>query len=179
MWCRIRTGPRPCAPIPARHCRPTRAPSDAIVLFDGKDVSAWRSNSWRVVDGVWETAGASTPRAKVKLGSFQLPLEWQSPANFKGPWYNEGNNGVLIHGLYEIPIFDSFNVKWARRTVPARPSTPPLVNACRPQRFEGNCELTPRLNSQRHAQEVRGNGSEILLPAMNGCSAALSMGRRR
>ena len=43
--------------------------------------------------------------------------------------------------------------------------TPPLANACHPHRFAGNCELTPRLNSHRHAQEVRGNRGEIPLPA--------------
>jgi hypothetical protein len=129
----------PDRPAPARvnlgpALPPTPAPADAIVLFDGKDVSAWRSNSWRIVDGVWETAGTSAPRTKEKFGSFQLHVEWQSPANFQGPWHDQGNSGVLIHGLYEIQIFDSFNQKWAPdgQCAAIYAQTPPLMNACRP-----------------------------------------------
>jgi hypothetical protein len=123
----VRVNPGPALPS-------TPAPSDTIVLFDGKDLSAWRSNSWRIADGVWETAGDNAPRTKEKFGSFQLHLEWLSPANFKGPWYDQGNSGVLIHGLYEIQIFDSFNVKWAPdgQCAAIYAQTPPLVNACRP-----------------------------------------------
>ena len=127
-----RPAPRRVNPGPAQP--PAPAPADAIWLFDGKDVSAWRSNSWRVLDGCFETTGEVMPRTKEKFGSFQLHLEWQSPANFKGPWYNSGNNGVIIHGLYEIQIFDSFTEKWAPdgQCAAIYGQTPPLVNACRP-----------------------------------------------
>ena len=113
---------------------PAPAPADAIVLFDGRDTSAWHSNAWRVVDGVWEAANGAAPRTREKFGSFQLHLEWLPTADFKGPWYNQGNNGVLIHGLYEIQIFDSYNVKWAPdgQCAAIYGQTPPLVNACRP-----------------------------------------------
>ena len=126
--------PAPARVSPAPALPSTPAPADALVLFDGKDVSAWRSNSWRVVDGTLETAGEIAPRTKEKFGSFQLHLEWQSPANFKGPWDNQGNSGVLIHGLYEIQIFDSFTEKWAPdgQCAAIYAQTPPLVNACRP-----------------------------------------------
>ncbi|MBI2950180.1 MAG: DUF1080 domain-containing protein [Verrucomicrobia bacterium] len=97
--------PAPKRVNPGLALPPAPPPSDAIVLFDGKDVSQWRSNSWRVVDGCFETSGNVTPRTKEQFGSFQLHLEWLPPAKFDGPWYNRGNNGVSIHGLYEIQIY--------------------------------------------------------------------------
>src|SRR6185436_6880288 len=111
-WCEYlvddpdRPAPKRVNPGPA--LPPGTAPADALVLFDGKDVSPWRSNSWRVVDGCFETAGAMMPRTREEFGSFQLHLEWMSPAQFDGPWHDRGNNGVVIHGLYEIQIFDSW-----------------------------------------------------------------------
>ena len=137
-WCDFvvhdpdRSAPRRVNPGPAQ--LPAPVPADAIRLFDGKDVSAWRSNSWRVVEGCLETAGEVAPRTQEKFGSFQMHLEWQSPANFPGPWYNRGNSGLLIHGLYEIQIFDSFTEKWAPdgQCAAVYGQTPPLVNACRP-----------------------------------------------
>ena len=137
-WCGFvvhdpdRPAPVRVSPGPARS--PAPAPSDAVVLFDGQVNAAWRSNSWRVVEGVWETAGSVAPRTQEKFGSFQLHMEWQTPANFKAPCHDQGNSGVLIHGLYEIQIFDSFNQKWAPdgQCAAIYAQTPPLVNACRP-----------------------------------------------
>ena len=56
-----------------------------------------------------------------------------APANFPGPWYNRGNNGVMLHGLYEIQIFDSYNEKIYPdgEAAAVYGQTPPLVNACR------------------------------------------------
>lgn len=109
-------------------------PADAIVLFNGKDMAAWENTSWKLVDGTLETAGDASPSTKQKFGSFQLHLEWLAPANFQGPWHDKGNNGVLIHGLYEIQIFDS----WSEKLYPdgqcasVYAQTPPLVNVTRP-----------------------------------------------
>lgn len=136
-WCEYvvhdpdRPAPKRVNPGPAPP--PAPAPADAILLFDGKDVSHWRSNSWREVDGCFEAAGNVSPRTKEQFGSFQLHLEWMGPANYVGPWDNRGNNGVMIHGMYEIQIFDSFNEKWAPdgQCAAVYGQTPPLVNACR------------------------------------------------
>jgi hypothetical protein len=105
-----------------------------IVLFDGKDLSHWQPNSWNLVDGTFEADGNQSPRTKQEFGSFQLHLEWMAPAGFTGPWHDQGNNGVLIHGLYEIQIFDSHQIKLYPdgQAAAIYAQTPPLVNATRP-----------------------------------------------
>ena len=137
-WCEFvvhdpdRPAPRRVNPGPALPLAPV--PEDAMVLFDGRDVSRWQDTSYRIANGCLEAAGNVSPRTRELFGSFQLHIEWMAPAEYKGPWYNRGNNGVLLHGLYEIQIFDSFNEKWAPdgQCAAVYGQTPPLVNACRP-----------------------------------------------
>lgn len=136
-WCgfRVHDADRPApkrvdpGPAPA----PAPAPADAVVLFDGKDMSKWQAGGYKLVDGCFEAAaGAIT--TKDAYGNCQIHIEWMPPADFKGPWYNQGNNGVMLMGLYEIQIFDS----WTEKIYPDGQAgaiygqTPPLVNACRP-----------------------------------------------
>jgi hypothetical protein len=122
---RIDPGPPP-PPVPP--------PADAIVLFDGADLTHWRPGSWQVIDGTFKAAGTESPRTLADFGSFQLHLEWMAPAGFEGPWHDQGNNGVLIHGLYEIQIFDSYNIKLYPdgQAAAVYAQTPPMVNATRP-----------------------------------------------
>ncbi len=121
---RVNPGPAP-APVPA--------PADAVVLFDGTDMSKWQPGGFKLVDGCFEAAGGPIT-TKDSYGNCQIHLEWMPPADFKGPWYNQGNNGVMLMGLYEIQIFDS----WTEKLYPDGQAgaiygqTPPLVNACRP-----------------------------------------------
>src|SRR5439155_26252671 len=100
-----RPAPRRVDPGPA--APPAPVPSDAIVLFDGKDLSHWRSNNWKLVDGCIESVGGSNLTTKASFGSCQLHLEWLDPVNFEGQRFDRGNNGVMLMGLYEIQIFDS------------------------------------------------------------------------
>ena len=111
---------------------PSAPPSDALVLFDGKDLAKWQPTDCKLVDGCIEAAGNLT--SKESFGDCQIHLEWLAPADFKGPWYNRGNNGVLLMGLYEIQIFDSWNEKIYPdgQTAAIYGQTPPLVNASRP-----------------------------------------------
>ncbi|MDD3590918.1 MAG: DUF1080 domain-containing protein, partial [Thermoguttaceae bacterium] len=128
----------PSRPIPKKLNPPPptyfpEAPSDAIVLFDGTNTDAWEETEWKLVDGTIEcTTGPF--KTKDNFGAFQLHLEWYSPANFEGDWGNQGNNGVLLLGAYEIQIFDSFKINnypdGACGSVYGQ--TPPLVNACTP-----------------------------------------------
>jgi hypothetical protein len=121
-----RVDPGPAAPAPAA------IPADAMVLFQGKDLAAWSANSWTLENGEL-VARAGSLASKETFGDIQLHLEFMAPANWTGPWYNAGNNGVILMGLYEIQIFDSLNVKWCPdgQCAAVYAQTPPLVNACR------------------------------------------------
>ncbi len=137
-WCGYRVHdanrpyPRKVNPGPAP--APAPVPSDAIVLFDGRNMDQWLPNENNLVDGCMESAGKVNPTTKDSFGSFQLHIEWLPPRDFKGPWGNQGNNGVLLHGLYEIQIFDSYNEKIYPDGMAGAiyGQTPPLVNATRP-----------------------------------------------
>ena len=109
------------------------APSDAVVLFDGTDLSQWQQTAWKIEDGEI-VAGAGDLTTKESFGDCQLHLEWQAPNPPVGQDWDHGNNGVLLMGLFEIQIFDTY-------TTPLYPDgqaasvygqTPPRVNACRP-----------------------------------------------
>ena len=117
---------------PGPAAAPAPAPSDAVILFDGKDLSQWLDSDYKVADGCI-VAGDAKFASKQVFGSFQLHLEWMAPPNFVGPWYNQGNNGVFLHGLYEIQIFDSYNEKIYPDGMAGAVygQTPPLVNVCR------------------------------------------------
>jgi hypothetical protein len=121
-----RVDPGPPAP-------PAPVPADAVVLFDGKDLAQWQASDWKLVDGCAEAASGSLT-SRNQFGNCQIHLEYMGPADFKGPWYNQGNNGLLLMGLYEIQIFDSFNEKIYPDGAAAAiyGQTPPLVNVCRP-----------------------------------------------
>ncbi|MBL9134936.1 MAG: DUF1080 domain-containing protein [Verrucomicrobiales bacterium] len=126
--------PAPKRILPGPVPPPAPVPADAVVLFDGSDLRAWEAGDWKVENGVLVAAAASNLRTKESFGDFQLHLEWMAPANFQGPWYDQGNNGVLLMGLYEIQIFDSWNEKLYPdgQAAAIYGQTPPLVNASRP-----------------------------------------------
>ena len=82
---------------------PSDPPSDAIVLFDGKDLSAWRSASgsgearWQVRDGYMEVVAKTGDIAtKQEFGDCQLHIEWATPTEVKGEGQERGNSGVLL-----------------------------------------------------------------------------------
>ncbi|MGI9242572.1 MAG: 3-keto-disaccharide hydrolase, partial [Verrucomicrobiales bacterium] len=112
-WCEwlVHDPDRPAPPkiVPGKPIVSSPPPEDAVVLFDGDDLSAWTGTDWEVSGGLLTATGKKSPATRQSFGSFQLHLEWKMPEDFSGPWHNQGNNGVLIHGLYEVQIFDSFN----------------------------------------------------------------------
>ena len=91
------------------------APSDAIVLFDGKDLSHWLgkggSNAgWKVSDGqMIVTKGAGSIWTKQYFNDFQLHLEWAAPLEITGEGQGRGNSGVILQDRYEVQILDSYN----------------------------------------------------------------------
>lgn len=125
-----RPAPRTVDPGAAPGSAPV--PADAIVLFGGKDLSEWAASKWKVENGeLVATAGSLT--SKQQFGDMQLHLEWMTPANWEGPWYNRGNNGVVLMGQYEIQIFDSYSEKWCPdgQCGAVYAQTPPMVNPIR------------------------------------------------
>lgn len=137
-WCEFlvhdpdRPAPKRVDPGPAPE-KPASVPADAVVLFDGKDLGKWKeTKGWKVVDGMIE-AGEGAFSTIDKFGSFQLHVEFVGPKDFKGHPFNSGNNGVLLHGLYEIQIFDSFNGKLYPdgQCGSIYGQTPPMVNVTR------------------------------------------------
>ena len=114
------------------------APSDAVVLFDGKDLSKWVGDNgaepaWKVQDGYAEATKGKI-HTRDEFGNFQLHIEFATPAKVEGKGQGRGNNGVNIFGRYEIQILDSFNnLTYADGMVGALyGQRPPLVNAAKP-----------------------------------------------
>jgi hypothetical protein len=108
-----------------------------VVLFDGKDLSQWEGRNgqpaqWAMQDG-YMASGRGGIRTKGKWADFQLHMEFATPNPPKGIGQARGNSGLLINGMYEVQILDSFQI-------PTYPDgqcgalygqTPPLVNACK------------------------------------------------
>jgi hypothetical protein len=116
---------------------PTPAPSDAVVLFDGKDLVKWKGRrgdaAWKVTDGYCEVNGTGDIETRDSFGDCQLHLEWKAPLP-KGNSQDRGNSGVFLMGRYEVQILDSYeNETYADGQAAAiYGQTPPLVNVCRP-----------------------------------------------
>jgi hypothetical protein len=113
-------------------------PSDAMVLFDGKDMSKWRGErspepKWRMGDGCVETTQSGGVFTKEEFGDCQLHVEWASPAVVKGDGQGRGNSGVYLQGRYEIQVLDSYNNKtyFNGQAGAFYGHSAPLVNACR------------------------------------------------
>lgn len=114
------------------------APSDAVVLFDGKDLSAFRGvksaePKWKLGDGFMETTQTGGVITKQEFGDCQIHLEWASPSKVEGEGQGRGNSGVYVMGRYEIQILDSYNNKtYANGQCGAfYGHSAPLVNVCR------------------------------------------------
>lgn len=119
---------------------PGKAPSDAIVLFDGKDLSRWTSGrggeaKWTIQDGAMVAKpGAGVVQTRDKFGDCQLHVEFATPNPPHGRDQDRGNSGVIMFGLYEIQVLDSYeNITYADGQAAAiYGQYPPLVNASRP-----------------------------------------------
>ena len=128
-----------------------QAPSDAIVLFDGTDLSEWRSDrgngegeaKWKIIDKnymeVPKKAGGI--RTIKEFGNCQLHVEWRTPTGLdpKITGQKRSNSGVSIMDRYEVQVLDSYtddNYKTNRTYADGQASAiygqnPPMVNACR------------------------------------------------
>src|SRR5512139_1557146 len=120
---------------------PGKPPSDAVVLFSGRDLSAWVAMDgspakWIAKDGAMECSpGSGYIRTLQAFGDCQLHVEFATPAKAEGEGQGRGNSGVFF-GLdrYEIQVLDSFDNKTYADGSAASVyiQYPPLVNASRP-----------------------------------------------
>jgi hypothetical protein len=118
---------------------PGKAPSDAIVLFDGKDLSKWKGADgkdarWVVEGGAARVNGTGNITTRQEFADFQLHVEWAAPKPPKGDSQGRGNSGVFLFGRYEIQVLDSYkNPTYADGgAASVYGQYPPLVNACLP-----------------------------------------------
>jgi hypothetical protein len=120
-------------PIVTPGATPHDPPSDAIVLFNGKDLNNWENGErWPVADGVM-SSGKGMITSKEKFGDCQLHIEWASPTEVKGSGQGRGNSGLFMMGKYEIQILDSYNNEtyFDGQAGAIYKQTPPMVNAMR------------------------------------------------
>lgn len=90
------------------------APSDAIVLFDGKDLSMWEdarhgAAKWKVEGGIMTVeSGKGVIMTKKGFGDCQLHIEWRTPSVVRGDGQGRGNSGIFLMGRYELQVLDSY-----------------------------------------------------------------------
>ena len=118
----------------------SEAPSDAIILFNGGDISKeWTDrkggpSKWLVQDGALVSVrGAGMIYSIRKFGNLQLHIEWKTPSEVIGESQGRGNSGVFLQELYEVQVLDSYNNRTYRNGQAASvyKQYAPLVNACK------------------------------------------------
>jgi hypothetical protein len=132
---------RPLPPVvdPGPAGPPVPASSDAVVLFDGKDLSQWQDAKggpakWKVKSGYMEVvAKTGAIRTKQGFGDCQVHVEWAVPAVAVGESQERGNSGVFLMDIYEVQVLDCYDNKTYADGSAASlyGQYPPLVNACR------------------------------------------------
>ncbi len=136
---------RPLPPIitpgtSSTQAAPGRAPSDAVVLFDGKDLSQWAGEDngpakWKVGHGYFEVVPTTGYiHTRQAFGDCQLHVEFREPTPPHGESQERGNSGVFLHGLYEVQVLDSYGNKTYAdgQASGVYGQFPPQVNASRP-----------------------------------------------
>lgn len=128
-------------PVPAKVTprENSAAPSDAIILFDGKDLNEWTNQQggtaeWIVEDGAMTVKPRTgIIKTKQKFGDFQLHIEWRSPAEVKGEGQGRGNSGIFMMGKYELQVLDSYeSITYSNGQAGSMyKQSIPLVNACK------------------------------------------------
>ena len=115
------------------------APSDAIILFDGKDLSKWSTTAgadakWAVKDGAFTVVkGAGVIKSRQTFGDIQLHIEWRTPSEIVGNGQGRGNSGIFLQERYELQVLDSYESPTYSNGQASSiyKQAIPLVNACR------------------------------------------------
>jgi 3-keto-disaccharide hydrolase len=120
---------------------PGAPPSDAIVLFDGTDLTKWEKEKgdgpapWTVTDGAMIVKPKSGGiRTRQPFGSVQLHIEWATPAPARGSGQDRGNSGIFLQSTYEVQVLDSYQNEtyWHGSAGSVYKQYAPLVNVSRP-----------------------------------------------
>lgn len=164
---------------------PGQPPSDAVILFDGKDLSQWEAvkggaAAWKVENGYMEVVPRTGDiQTRATFGDCQLHLEWAAPVEVKGESQGRGNSGVFLMGRYEIQVLDCYeNLTYPDGTTASiYGQYPPLVNACRPPgawqtydilwngpRFEGDKLVRPAQVTVLHNGVVAHHATPLFGP---------------
>src|SRR6266853_5872569 len=142
-FARVGTSAEPTGEIPPpkeepRVIEPGPPPSDAIVLFDGKDLSQWNGDrngpaKWEIKNGVATVNGTGSISTKQEFGDCRLHVEWATPEKVEGEGQGRGNSGILLQGRYEVQVLDSYINKtyYHGQAGAIYKQYAPLVNACR------------------------------------------------
>lgn len=108
----------PEVPVVTPGAKPGDAPSDAIILFDGKNLEQWVSQKdttkpapWEIIDNDYlqVVPGSGMIQTKMKYGDIQLHLEFSAPDSVQGSSQDRGNSGVFFQNRYELQILDSYD----------------------------------------------------------------------
>ena len=106
------------SPVPRKVTPGTAAtaPSDAIVLFDGKNLDAWTNDKgekahWTIADNAMTVTKGGGIKTKQQFGSFQLHIEFRTPAKVVGEGQGRGNSGIFMQETYELQVLDSYESK--------------------------------------------------------------------
>ena len=141
-----RSRPQPRKVVPGQPLPTPAAPSDAIVLFDGKDLSKWTGGGrggvteprWKVENGYVELVpGGGSLTTKESFGDIQLHVEWMTPTGADASRVGQfrGNSGIVFMGQYQVQVLSSYD----NPTYPDGGAGgiyglyPPMVNPCLPE----------------------------------------------
>jgi hypothetical protein len=158
---RVHDKERPQAPVVVPGEEPGAPPEDAVILFDGTDLSAWASgNEDGIEDGAINIIATGGLATKESFGDCQLHIEWKTPAVADGNSMNWGNSGVFFHDQYELQVIESHDsLIYADGIAGAiYAQTPPLANASRKpgewQTFDA-IFLAPRMEDDEVVEPAR------------------------
>jgi len=180
---------RPHPPVVTPGATLGAPPSDAVVLFDGRDLSKWAQRgigadrdkpidaTWPVLSGYFESGRTGSLYTRESFGDVQLHVEWASPSVVMGNSQGRGNSGIFLMGLYEIQVLDSYNNRTYAdgQAAAIYGQWPPLVNAARRNgewqtydivfeapRFEGGKLVKPAFQTVLWNGVVAHNRKEVI-----------------